>query len=166
MTRILFALFAVCLIALPVSVSAQEAVAVESKVEAEVKSDDATKDQAESPDDYEAKLKLSKEMHEIWPIRSRMERALDAISKRAPEARQQVFKTEMRKMIDFKALEQASVDAMVDIFTVGELEAMIAFYGSKEGRSIDYKKGDYENALEPVMQKMVDKAVLNTKLGN
>ena len=42
---------------------------------------------------------------------------------------------------------------------------MIQFYGSKEGRSVSFKTGDYEAALQPFLIQMVDKAILDTRLG-
>ena len=43
---------------------------------------------------------------------------------------------------------------------------MIDFYGSKEGRSVSHKTGDYEKELQPLMIKMLDKALLNAKMGS
>jgi len=113
----------------------------------------------------EERLELSQEMHKIWPIRQKVENALDSISERIPEKDRLKFKSGMRRAIDFDALEKASIDAMADIYTVAELEKMIEFYGSKEGRSISVKTGDYEKSLQPLMVKMVDKALLDAKMG-
>lgn len=110
-------------------------------------------------------LALSKQMHEIWPMRQKVESALDSIAERLPEKDRVTFKGTMRRSIDFDALEAASIDAMADIFSEKELKKMIDFYGSKEGRSVSHKTGDYEKALQPLMIKMMDKAFLNAKLG-
>lgn len=120
----------------------------------------------EDDGNYEVRLELSEKMHEIWPIRPRIESALDDIAEQIPPGDQLKFKAAMRKAIEFQALEQASIDAMADIFSEKELEAMIAFYGSKEGRSVSHKTGDYEKALQPVMIKMIDKALADVKLGS
>ena len=116
-------------------------------------------------DDYEARLKLARQMHEIWPVRPKVEGALESISYKVPKLERLKFKAAMRAAIQFEALEQASAEAMADIFTAKELEAMIAFYGSKEGRSVSHKTSDYENALKPALIKMIDKALLDVKLG-
>ena len=116
--------------------------------------------------DYEARLKLARDMHEIWPIRIKVESAIDRIGEQIEEAKRLRFKSAMRQAIKFEALEQASIESMADIFTAKELSAMIAFYGSKEGRSVSHKTGDYERALEPLLIKMIDKAILDTKLGS
>lgn len=117
-------------------------------------------------DSYEERLKLSRKMHEIWPVRPKVETALDIIAEQIEPQERAAFKAAMRKAIKFKALEEASIDAMADIFSIKELEAMIAFYGSKEGRSISFKTGDYEKVLEPVLIEMIDKALLNVKFGS
>ncbi|MAZ75915.1 MAG: hypothetical protein CMH31_01280 [Micavibrio sp.] len=114
---------------------------------------------------YEARLKLSKDMHEIWPVRPKIEKALDSIAAQIDAQERARFKAAMRKAINFGGVEQASIEAMADIFTAEELTAMIAFYGSKEGRSVSFKTDDYQRALQPVLVKMIDKAILDTKLG-
>lgn len=116
-------------------------------------------------ENYAKRLELSKQMHEIWPVRPKVESAIDAVGEEVPEADRAKFKAAMRRAMKFKALEEASIDAMAEIFTVDELTAMIEFYGSKEGRSVSYKTGDYEAALQPLMIKMIDKALLDTRLG-
>ena len=120
---------------------------------------------AEREEQEDKRLELSRKMHEIWPVRPKVEAALDAVAEQMPEADRVRFKAALRQTIKFDALEQTSIDAMAEIFTVKELEAMIAFYGSKEGRSVSHKTGDYENALAPILTKMIDKALLDTKLG-
>jgi hypothetical protein len=72
----------------------------------------------------------------------------------------------MRKNIEFEALENASIEAMAEVFTAKELTAMIDFYGSKEGRSVSHKTEDYEKLLQPELIKILDKAILDSKLGS
>ncbi len=119
----------------------------------------------EDDDNYEERLKLSREMHRIWPIRPKIENALEVISKQIEPTKRLEFKSGMRNALEYDALEEASIDAMADIFSAAELQAMIDFYGSKEGRSVSFKTTDYEQALIPIMTRMVDKALLDSKLG-
>ncbi len=116
--------------------------------------------------DYDERLERAQKMHEIWPIRPKIEAALERVAQNIPQTERLRFKAAMRKAIEFQALEEASIDAMAEIFTAKELDAMIDFYGSKEGRSVSVKTGDYEQALQPVLVKMLDKALLDTKLGS
>ena len=164
-----FSLFAVLLISPAAAQEDADAVLAEQEQTAPQVADEAkdeTKYETKDEADYEQRLELSRKMHEIWPVRSKIETALDIVSEQIPQQERLKFKAGMRKAIKFDALEEASVDAMADIFSVKELAAMIAFYGSKEGRSVSHKTGDYERALQPVMIKMIDKALLDIKLGS
>ncbi len=116
-------------------------------------------------DDYEQRLTLAREMHEIWPTRPKIESVLDNVVQRAPAQERLRIKAALRKAIKFDALDEASIDSMAEIFTIKELQAMISFYGSKEGRSVSFKTDDYEKSLQPILSKMMDKALLDIKLG-
>lgn len=111
------------------------------------------------------RLKLAEQMHEIWPIRTRVESAIEKVSENFPEERRAEVKAAMRKSIQFDELEEESIKAMAGIFTEEELKAMIEFYGSDVGRSISEKTSDYELALRPIMTKMMDKAMLDLRTG-
>lgn len=156
-----FALFIAFLAPAQAQELAPETVAQDPVIEGVIESADDLLGNA----DYENRLELSRQMHEIWPVRPKIETVLDRIAEQIEPQNRMRFKSAMRKAIKFQALEEASIDAMADIFTTDELTAMIAFYGSKEGRSVSFKTDDYERALQPVMTKMIDKALLDTKLG-
>ncbi len=111
------------------------------------------------------RLELAGKMHEIWPIRTRIESALDSAAQSFPVERQTEIKAAMRKSIKFDQVEEASKRAMAETFTEEELEAMITFYGSEAGRAVSAKTGDYEGALRPVLIEMLDKAMLDLRTG-
>lgn len=115
--------------------------------------------------DEQKRLELSIKMHDVWPIRPRIESALDAIGQNFPEDKQAEVKASLRKSIQFNQLEEESTKAMAEIFTAEELQAMIDFYGSEVGKSISAKTSDYELALRPIMVKMIDKAMLDLRTG-
>lgn len=144
----------------PVDSDAGDIIAAEGQIESADTSLKTSEDAA-----YEERLKLARDMHKIWPIRPKIERALDRIAEQIEPQNRLRFKSTMRKAINFNTVEETSVQSMADIFTADELTAMIAFYGSKEGRSVSFKTDDYERALQPVLIKMLDKAILDTKLG-
>lgn len=160
MIKYLSLLFFSFLLALPVAYAQDTEVVDEVATEERAPIKDI-----EADDNYEERLTLARQMHEIWPIRVKVESALDRIAEQIEGPQRLRFKAAMRQAIKFEALEQGSIDAMADIFTAKELDAMIAFYGSKEGRSVSYKTSDYESAIEPLLIKMIDKAILDTKLG-
>lgn len=171
MTRILGLSAIILTLLFPFSVYAQEDADAVLAEQAEAVAPETTEPTEKKPvealkeDNYEERLELSRKMHEIWPIRPKVESALDAVAEQITPEERLKFKAAMRKAIKFDALEEASIDAMADIYTVNELKAMITFYGSKEGRSVSFKTDDYEKAIEPTLIKMIDKALLDVKLG-
>ncbi|PZO86157.1 MAG: hypothetical protein DI626_06770 [Micavibrio aeruginosavorus] len=120
---------------------------------------------AQDQGDQKTRLELAQKMHEIWPVRTRIESALESVSESFPEERRAEVKAEMRKAIQFKEVEEESIRAMADTFTAAELQAMIDFYGSETGRSISAKTADYEGALRPVLMRMMDKAMMALRTG-
>ena len=110
-------------------------------------------------------LELAKKMHVIWPIRSRIETAIDMVAQKAPPAKQAEMKARMRKAIQFDQVQEESIKAMAQSFTEEELQAMIDFYGSDIGRSVSAKTQDYQALMQPVIVKMLDKAMLDLKTG-
>ena len=115
--------------------------------------------------DEKERLALAEKMHEIWPIRIRMENAIDNVAEQVPEERRAEIKAAMRKSMNYDKLQEESIKAMVKTFTVDELKAMIDFYGSDVGRSISGKTSVYESALQPALTGMMDKAMLDLRTG-
>lgn len=143
------------LLCLSYPVMAQEAAKAETQPEKPVLSDAEQKE----------RLALAEQMHEIWPIRIRMENAIDKIVKAVQEDKQAEVKAAMRKSMQYDKLREESIKAMVETFTAEELKAMIAFYGSDTGRSISAKTPDYEAAITPALSSMMDKAMLDLRTG-
>jgi hypothetical protein len=114
---------------------------------------------------YDKRLELATKMHEIWPMRTRMETVIDNVASNFDADKQNEIKASLRKAMDYKQLEEESTKAMATIFTEEELQAMIAFYGSEAGRAVSAKTADYELALRPIMMKMMDKAMLDLRTG-
>lgn len=115
---------------------------------------------------YDRRVELAKEMHEIWPVRLKVEKALDRAAHRVPLQKRAAFKSAMRHAIKYELLEEDSINAMVKTFTVEELEAMVAFYGSPNGRSISAKIESYQNEISPSFTRMMDKALMDVKTGS
>lgn len=113
----------------------------------------------------QSRLELAQKMHQIWPIRTRMETAINSVGEVFPEEKRAEIKAALRKNIKYDQLEEASIKAMAETYTDEELEKMIEFYGSETGRSISAKTADYEASLRPVIVQMIDKAMLDLKTG-
>ncbi|MBN8521125.1 MAG: DUF2059 domain-containing protein [Alphaproteobacteria bacterium] len=119
---------------------------------------------AGSPD-MDQRVALAEKMHDIWPVRPKVEEALDVAAQSFPEEERAAFKAGMRKAIKYDQLEEESIAAMAKIFTVPELQKMVDFYGSPEGRAVSAKTGDYAEMLQPVMTKMLDQALIQVRTG-
>ncbi|HEU4838357.1 MAG TPA: DUF2059 domain-containing protein, partial [Micavibrio sp.] len=87
----------------------------------------------------QSRLDLAQKMHEVWPIRTRMETAINSVGEAFPEEKRAEIKAALRKNIKYDQLEEASIEAMAETYTDEELEKMIEFYGSETGRSISAK---------------------------
>jgi hypothetical protein len=62
-----------------------------------------------------------------------------------------------------KAASRITMEGLVKNFTVGELNAMVAFYGSPEGQSAAKKFGPLMAEVMPQIQQEVKKAIAETQ---
>jgi|GEM_PF-1206822 len=115
--------------------------------------------------DYEQRLALSRKMHEIRPTSRQIEAAIDLIAEKVPLSDRAKFKARALAAIDQKKLEETSVNAMAEVFTNAELQAMIDYYSKAEARSIAEKMTLYQGMIQPEITKMMDKAMLDLRTG-
>lgn len=116
-------------------------------------------------DDAQTRTELATKMHTLWPVATRVEEAIETVAENVPPDEREAFKARMRRAIDQKTLEEESIAAMAKVFTASELQAMVNFYGSAEGRAVSAKTEDYMKILQPVMVKMLDSALLKMRTG-
>lgn len=114
---------------------------------------------------YEKRLALAGQMHEIRPARMQVEEAVESAAARLPPLDRESFRNEILGAFDFDRLEELSIKAMAEIFTTGELEAMVAYYGSAEAQSVSEKMPVYEDMMQPEIMKMLDKALIRLRTG-
>lgn len=115
--------------------------------------------------DAAQRLELSKKMHAIQPARIQVEKAVALVAQRIPEANRESFKSSMMASIDTAKLEQVSINAMAQMFTVPELQHMIAYFQAPEAKSIAEKMPNYYMQLQPEIMKMVDAAMMAARTG-
>jgi hypothetical protein len=60
---------------------------------------------------------------------------------------------------DWEQLRLATITAMVDVFTLEEIQALASFYGSETGRSVMSKMGHFSRSLMPSLQKELEKTL-------
>lgn len=111
------------------------------------------------------KIKLAKQMHVIRPTREQVDSAVRRASASLPEKDRQNFISVMKSMLNYNAIERISVDAMVETYTVLELESMVEYYGKPEARSASNKVQSWGKKFQPEVVKMIDRAMMRIKTG-
>ncbi|MDB5492351.1 MAG: hypothetical protein JWO78_2200 [Micavibrio sp.] len=115
--------------------------------------------------DYAKKLELARQMQAIQPVKTQVDDVVQQASQQlAPAARDRFLKL-VQKAFDYDRLEKASVDAMVSLFTVPELQKMVDYYGSAEAKSSQPKISQYQAKLQPLIFQMLDKAMIEQRTG-
>lgn len=113
----------------------------------------------------EKRLELAQKMHEFRPAREQVDSAIETVSQRLPEAERAAFRTSMQSVLNYKAIEKISIDAMAETFTEAELEAMVEYYSKPEARSVTDKYPQYQQKVAPEIVKMIDRAMMRARTG-
>lgn len=120
-----------------------------------------------TPDaDLAKKTELAAAMHKIRPARAQVQEAVDMVARNLPPLERDRFMRMVEKAFDYDALEKLSTDTMVNLFTVDELEKMVAYYGSPEAQSIEKKLPAYQEKIQPFIIKSLDSAMIADRTGN
>jgi hypothetical protein len=85
--------------------------------------------------------------------------SLDELAGRIPEERREEFRKTMTEVLRSERIEKITLDAIVKHFTVREINALTAFYGSPEGRSITKKFSVYMADVMPAIQQELTEAI-------
>jgi len=115
-------------------------------------------------DDFTQRLKLAKEMVDLRPASEQLESALDAYINNyllnLSASEKETFRSVMLQIMNPKALEKTAVDAYAEIFTLKELEAMVAYYSLPEARSSRDKQKQLNARMAPEIVRMLDQAMM------
>ena len=93
------------------------------------------------------------------PPMEMVQESLDQLAAKLPEDRREEFRKALAKVLESERIEKITLDAIVKHFTVREINALAAFYGSPEGRSIGKKFSAYMADVMPSIQEEVSKVV-------
>jgi hypothetical protein len=108
---------------------------------------------AQSPPDTPAnRLAAAKRYLQAVPPAETVGETLDRVVEQVPEARRAEFRKALAKQVSLDRIAKITLDAVVKHFTVREIEALTAFYGSPEGKSINQKFGAYMADVMPAIQ--------------
>lgn len=118
------------------------------------------------PDDAKERLSLAKDLHDIRHIRDAIHADIEAYAQQIPQGDREDFMRYVALKINFDALEQLSITYTAEIYTVPEMKAMIAYYGSPDGQSAEAKGVLYGPKIAKDVQKEIDAAIMSVKLGD
>lgn len=113
----------------------------------------------------ERKLELAERMHELQPIEPRIDNAINALTEGFPEDQRNVMKVRLKRLMNIPAIEVVSIETMAEIYTLAELEAMVAYYELPEARSAVAKDSEYGTRLGAHIFRMVDRALMELRAG-
>lgn len=116
--------------------------------------------------DWDARLALAKRMHELQPAAAQLDDAIATVAERLPPQERKGFEIAMKKILDYKTLEQTSINAMAETFTLDELKAMVAYNESPEAQSISKKFALYQGRVQPKVYEMLDRAMMQVRTGS
>ncbi|OIN85466.1 MAG: hypothetical protein AUJ12_09140 [Alphaproteobacteria bacterium CG1_02_46_17] len=122
---------------------------------------------AEVPaDEYKERLALSRELHDVRRVKEHILQDIDNIAQSLPFTEREDFKKYIELNVDFDKLEDESIKISADTYTVPEFKAMLAYFGSKEGRAAEAKSARYGAQFGPKIQEQIDKALMASKFEN
>lgn len=117
------------------------------------------------PADMAERVKLAKDLHDIRQMRDVVNAQIEFASKGVPEAEREGFMKYIGLKLDYDALEAKSVKLMSEKFTAAEMQAMIAYFGSPEGKSAEKKAAEYGAEMRTDIQQAIDAALMASRLG-
>jgi hypothetical protein len=102
---------------------------------------------------------LAQELLKVQSMDSIIGDIIESMARSVPQNEQARLRDYMRRNLDINAIRASAVQSMTKTFTVNELAAMVDFYGSDEGQSIQKKLGTYMTDLSPALQNVMQNAM-------
>ena len=111
------------------------------------------------PDNPENRTAAAERYLKAMPPKEMLQGLATRVSPNLPEKDRKGFVEVMQSADLEKAASRITMEGLVKNFTVGELNAMTAFYGSPDGQSAAKKFGPYMMGIMPQIQQEVKKAM-------
>jgi len=115
------------------------------------------------PDTPENRQAEAKRFMEIMPPKELLQGLAQRVAKTVPEKDREMFVKVMNSKDTEQSVHKIILDALVKHYTVGELHAMVAFYGSPEGHSAYTKFPAYMAVIMPQIQQEVKKSMVEAQ---
>ena len=109
--------------------------------------------------DSDAKMQAAQRYLATSSVSDLLNDVVANMSTQVPEERRAEFVRLMTIELDHQVIERAMLDALIQTFTVGELNAFADFYGSEAGKSAMSKFGLYMSLVMPAIQQETMRAV-------
>ncbi len=129
-------------------------------------SEPAATSAAPSDADIDRRINLAKQLHELRPTRQQVYDAIDRVAQNQPAAERESFVTAMRNILNYRAIENISINAMAEVYTAQELESMLEYYQKPEARSAAEKEQSYADKVYPELIRMLDQAMMRLRTGS
>lgn len=110
-------------------------------------------------DEMAKRMELAKEYSKVVPVSTDIANAIDEMVTQVPVDQRPLFRSILERSIKAERVETSSELALAETFTAAELEKLIEFYSTPEGKSIKTKMPEYQSRLQPILQGMVVEAV-------
>ncbi len=111
------------------------------------------------PDNPENRTAAAERYMKAMPPKDMLQGLASRVSPNLPEKERKDFLEVMQSADLEQAVSRITMEGLVKNFTVGELNAMTAFYGSPEGQSAAKKFGPYMAGIMPQIQQEVKKGM-------
>jgi hypothetical protein len=118
-----------------------------------------TKPAAVTADTPANRLAAAKRYLKAVPPMEMVKESVEQLAQRLPEDRRAEFREALAKVLLSDRIEKITLDAITKHFTVREINALAAFYGSPEGRSIGKKFSVYMADVMPSIQEELSKVL-------
>ena len=122
---------------------------------------------AENEDDtvLAKKIVLAENMHKIRPTREQVDAAVRQAAMNLPEYERKKFIATMKTMLNYNAIERISIDAMVEVYSLKELESMVEYFTKSEARTASKKIVNWAEKVQPEIIHMIDRAMMRVRTG-
>lgn len=117
------------------------------------------------PPDMKDRVKYATFLHDARPLRDTIDKDIDVYAAQVSEAEREDFLRHVQLRIDYDALEEKSIHEMALLYTVPELKAMLAYFGSPEGKAAEAKAPLYLKKMAPEVERALNRALMDTRFG-
>lgn len=107
---------------------------------------------SELPDTYGNRMAAARKYLDVVSMKDLMRDSINENSKNFPMDLRSVYIKYMLSSVRIEVIEAAALASMAQRFSLEEINALVAFYGSRSGQSVMRKMGNYMGDVMPVIQ--------------